>query len=96
MKDTNIKTIGDIITEFVAQNHRTETLKDNQALAVWHEICGEFIHSHCTKVYVKRGIIYIFLDNSALKNELVMRKSSIINKINQRLTIPVIKDVIIK
>lgn len=65
------------------------------ALDKWEEIVGETLSEHTRPAYVKDGVLYIYVDSSVWVQELSLFKNKLIEKINDRMSIPnIIKDIV--
>lgn len=65
------------------------------AMDKWEEIVGEILSEHTRPAYVKDGVLYIYVDSSVWVQELSLFKNKLIEKINDRISIPnIIKDIV--
>lgn len=65
------------------------------AMDKWEEIVGETLSEHTRPAYVKDGVLYIYVDSSVWVQELSLFKNKLIEKINDRISIPnIIKDIV--
>ncbi|MBT8229654.1 MAG: DUF721 domain-containing protein, partial [Bacteroidia bacterium] len=64
--------------------------------AVWRQTFGDLISRYTTSVKLHKGILTVYINSSALKQELHMNKSTIIEKMNQNMKYKKIKDLVIR
>ena len=69
-------------------------VKEYVAMSKWHIIVGEKIAKEARPVGVRDGKLFLQVDNASWRNELIFMKREIIDKINQSLGSPVIKDIV--
>ncbi|MDB5228952.1 MAG: RNA-binding protein [Bacteroidota bacterium] len=62
----------------------------------WHELMGSYITNHTTRIYYKSGKLFVYLESSALKQELFMARAKIIANLNERLQENLIQELIIR
>ena len=62
----------------------------------WHTLMGSYITKHTSKIFYKQGKIFVYLESSALKQELFMAKTKIITKLNEHLGEQLVQDIIIR
>lgn len=88
--------IGDVIREFLAQHRKQQLFLEQRAVEIWPEVVGKLISRNTHKVSVAKGVLTVFVKNSTLRFELNGRKSEIIEKLNERLGTPTIKELNIR
>ena len=90
------KPVGNFIQHFFAKNGKISLFLEQQAVDLWAETVGEFIAKHTQKVTAKQGVLYVTINNAALRFEVLGSRSQIVAKINEALGGEVIKGIIIK
>ncbi len=85
MKKSNELNLGDAIREFLQRNNLDEKLLETEIYARWEELAGHTINLKTKKVSLKQGVLTVYLTSSVLRNELSMRKTDLLGRINQRL-----------
>ncbi len=63
-------------------------------VAYWEKIMGLPISSRTTQIYIQDKKLFVQLDSSPLRNELLMAKSKIVTLINKEVGEDIIEDVI--
>ena len=90
----NIKDVlGDLFT-----NNRSLSKSYNQYSVeqVWRNSMGELISQYTTSVRFSKGIITVYISSASLKQELVMHKSQLLDRLNQLLPYNKATDIIIR
>lgn len=59
----------------------------------WEQIAGPMINSKTTQLFVKKKTLFIGIDSAPLKNELNIRKQSLIRRINEYVGSEAVTDV---
>ncbi len=67
---------------------------ETAVVAFWPELMGMAVANRTTQVYVFQKKLFIRLESSVIKNELLMVKTGIIQKINERAGTEVITDIV--
>lgn len=70
-----------------------EKLDEKKLIGSWNNIMGKMISKHTTDIYIKNKQLNVHLDSAALKNELLLSKSKIIQLLNESAGKEVITDV---
>lgn len=67
-----------------------------EIIEAWEEVTGEFIKKLTKKIYVENKVLYVHVNSPALKSELMMLRTSICDKINNKLGEKTINGIYIK
>ena len=82
--------IGKLLNVYKLKGKFDET----SVVSLWPELMGIAIANRTTRIYVSQGKLFIRIESSVIKNELLMVKSGIIQKINERAGSEVITDMV--
>jgi hypothetical protein len=82
---TKEKNIKDVLKDFLSYYHIDANLDEEDIIAAWKEVTGELIHKLTTKIYVQNNCLYVKVNSPALKQELLMVRTSIFEKIIEKL-----------
>lgn len=96
MRDGNGKPIGKAVEEYFRALGMTDKLYETKVLSRWEELMGKAIATRTTNVYIKEKTLYIELNSSVMRDELLQHKSVIINKVNGSAQKVLIEDVFFK
>ena len=67
---------------------------ETSVVAFWPELMGKAIANRTTQIYVSQKKLFIRLESAVIKNELLMVRAGIIQKINERAGTEVITDIV--
>ncbi len=86
--------VGDAIEEFL-HTHRLKTkFNETYVVSAWEKIMGKAISSRTLKIYVFEKKLFLQVDSSPLRNELLIGKSKIIRLVNEDVGSQTIEDVV--
>ena len=95
MKDNRDQSLREVIEELI-KAYRWEGKLDVVKLRnSWANIVGTIIANHTTKLEVRNKTLYIKLDSSVIRNELMMARTKIIEAINKEMGSNMIKDIVL-
>ena len=84
MKRTDPIAIGDLISAMIDSSERLKTgFAENKALQEWKRVAGR-IADETKDVYLRDGILWVVCSLAAVRNEIMMRRSSLVAEINNR------------
>ena len=91
-KRGDLKNISKIIEDVFSQKHFRIGIDNIKVQDAWVKTMGKNIQKYTYKVYYQKGILYVKLKSSVLKEELTFEKVKIIKLINNELGKEYIKD----
>ncbi len=96
MKRTDAKSIAEIIGDFMQQEDIETAVLEHKALQLWGNVVGPGVNRMTTERYVDDGVITVKISSAALRNDLMLTRSSIIEQLNNLVGKPVIKEIIFR
>lgn len=82
--------IGKLLNVYKLKGKFDET----SVVALWPDLMGRAIANRTTQIYVSQKKLFLRIESSVIKNELLMVKTGIIQKINERAGLEVITDIV--
>ncbi len=96
MKDHNQKTIKQAINDAFNSVNIKQKIAETRLVSTWETVMGKTIAKHTRKLYLSKGVLFIYLDNPALKNELMYSRARILELVNESAGEELVKEVVIK
>jgi len=94
-KRGEIKNISKVLEDVISQKHFKVGIDNLRVQEAWVKTMGENIQKYTYSVKFKRGILYIKLKSSVLKEELIFEKNKVIKLINTELGKEYVKDLVL-
>jgi len=94
MRKPNDVTLKDAIGKMLDVYHLRRKFDETSILAVWPEIMGTAIANRTTQIYIRDKKLFIRIESSVIKNELVMVRQGIIQKLNEHAGSEVITEMV--
>jgi len=94
MRRSNTQNIGDIVSLLLKELNIDQKLKEVRLMNSWNETLGINIANATTKMFIKNRILFVYLKSPVVRKELMMLKSGIISKLNDKAGESVIDDII--
>ncbi len=69
-------------------------MQELQILSVWNDCVGSSIANFSTPIEIRKNKLFVSVENSAWRYELSLKKSEIIEKLNQNLKKKIIRDIV--
>jgi predicted nucleic acid-binding Zn ribbon protein len=96
MRRSNTQSLGDVLKEFIEQNHMDRKLKEIDVVQGWEDLLGKTIAHHTKNIYISNRILYVDISSSVVKNELFIMREEICRRINENAGQQIITKIIFK
>ena len=96
MRRSKTISLAEAIKDYVKEMNMEGKLNEIGLINSWEEIVGKAISSRTSKIYIRDHVLYINLNSSVVRNELLMLRQELIEKLNQKAGTEVIRDIVLK
>lgn len=96
MRRSKTVSLADAIGDYIKEMNLGDKLGEASVLNSWEEIVGKAISSRTSKIYIKDHVLFVHLSSSVVRNELLMLRQALREKINGRIGKDVIKDIVLR
>jgi predicted nucleic acid-binding Zn ribbon protein len=96
MRRNNTQNISEVVSALLKEMNIDHKLKEVRVINSWEEVMGTKIARSTTKLFVKNRVLFVYLQSSVIRNELMMLKTGIIKALNDRAGEAVIDDIVMR
>jgi predicted nucleic acid-binding Zn ribbon protein len=96
MRRSKTISLAEALKDYVKEMKLEGKLNEVGLISSWEEVVGKAISSRTSKVYIKDQVLYVHLSSSVVRNELLMLRQALKEKLNERSGSEVIKDIVLK
>lgn len=96
MKNKNDLTLKEAMSGMINELKLKPGLHETKIKSLWAELMGKTIDTYTSDIVVRKGVLYLTIQSSPLKQELMYSKEKIVNLLNDHLGENYIKEVIIR
>lgn len=89
-------TLNEILKEYRSEMNIDTRLKEVSLIKSWEDIAGRAIARRTLKVYLKDGVLIIYLTSPVVRNELSMVKESLMERLNEQAGEELVKEIILR
>ncbi|RBQ04635.1 DUF721 domain-containing protein [Pedobacter miscanthi] len=94
MRKPNDVTVKDAISKLLDVYRLRRKFDETSILSVWPEIMGTAIANRTKQIYIHDKKLFLRIESSVIKNELIMVRQGIIQKLNEHAGSEVITEMI--
>lgn len=88
-----MKTIRQLVMENLRRNGLETPLLQRRLIDAWPSVAGDDAAHHTTSLAIRRQTLYVSMTASALRFELFMRRSQLVERLNQSVGATIITDI---
>ena len=96
MRRSKTISLAEAMKDYIREMNLEGKLVEINLINSWEEIVGKAISSMTSKVYIKDHILYVHLNSSVVRNELMMLREALKEKLNNRAGSEVIKEIVLR
>jgi predicted nucleic acid-binding Zn ribbon protein len=96
MRRNETRPIGEVIKECLDELNLSRTLKEKRLVSQWGDILGKAVAVRTKHVYIKDRTLFVHMTSSVARNELLMMRQAILEKMNETAGEKLIDSVVIR
>lgn len=96
MRRSKTVSLAEAMEDYIKEMKLGDKLREISILDSWENMVGKAISSRTSRIYIKEGVLYVFLKSSIVRNELMMIREALREKLNQKAGSEVIKEIVLK
>src|SRR5664280_2894972 len=83
MRRSKTISLAEAVNDYIKEMNLGGKLSEIAVINSWEEIVGKAISSRTTKIFIKDHILYVHLNSSVVRNELLMLREALREKLNK-------------
>jgi predicted nucleic acid-binding Zn ribbon protein len=96
MRRSKTVSLAEAMQDYIREMKLGDKLREVNIIDSWEDTVGKAIASRTSKVYIKDSVMYVNLKSSVVRNELMMIREAIRQKINEKAGGEYIKEIVFK
>jgi len=96
MRRSKTISLAEAMKDYIREMNLEGKLNEVHLIGSWEEVVGKAISSRTGKIYIRDHVLYVHLNSSVVRNELLMLRQELMEKLNERAGAEVIKDIVLR
>jgi predicted nucleic acid-binding Zn ribbon protein len=96
MRRSKTISLAEAVKDYIKEMNLGGKLREVGVINSWEETVGKAISSRTSKIYIKDQVLYVHLNSSVVRNELLMHREALKEKLNEKAGSEVIKDIVLR
>ena len=95
MRRNKTITIGEALADLIREYKLGAGLREASEINIWEGLTGKVIAARTKKIYIRDGILHIYLTSPVVRNELMMLRESLRSQVNSKAGEEVVREIVI-
>lgn len=96
MRRSKTISLAEAMQDYIKEMNLGDKLREISVLDSWETMAGKAISSRTSRIYIKDGVLYVYLKSSIVRNELMMIREILRERLNEKAGSEVIKEIVLK
>ena len=96
MKRGTLKGISEIVRETCRQEVIETPLNEYRLIQSWSKVLGSGVQSYTKELFIKNQVLYVVVTSAVLRQELMMNRRSLVQRLNGEVGAQVITNIIFR
>jgi predicted nucleic acid-binding Zn ribbon protein len=96
MRNNRFSTLKDVLDDMIQEMRIGTKLQEMHIRKYWNREMGIYITKNTKTMYFKDGVLYVYVNSAALKQELFLAREKIGKLLNEKIGSSLIREVVIR
>ena len=96
MRRSKTISLAEALNDYIREMKLEGKLTEIGVINSWEEIVGKAISSHTTRIYFKDRMLYVHLNSSVVRNELLMLRETLRERLNEKAGGEIITEIVLR
>lgn len=88
-----VLSVDEVVSMFLRQNGLETPLLQNRLVDAWDTVAGNAIARYTEEKYIRNQVLFVKITSPALRSDLSMMRSQLVNKLNKYVGARIIVDI---
>lgn len=95
MRRNKTLTLREVLNDLIDEYRIGPKLREASVINLWSEVTGKAISSRTSKIYIRDGVLHVYLTSSVVKNELMMLREALRQRLNKDAGEEVVREIVL-
>ncbi len=96
MKKTNTESIGNAINAYLRATGLETPLNEHRLINAWPQVVGESVARYTMELNIYNQTLFVKVSSAIVRNELMMRRTEITSRLNEKAGAQVITGIVLR
>ena len=96
MRSSRTISLAEAMKDYIRKMNIEDKLLEVNLIGSWEAMVGKAIASRTSKVYIKDHVLYIRLNSSVARNELMMLREALRERLNEKAGKEIVREIVLR
>lgn len=96
MRKTRTEGIGGLIQQYLRENGLETPLNEYRLVQAWDTVLGPAISKYTSDLKIFNQVLFVQVSSAAVRNELMMRRTELVTRLNRQVGAQVITQIVLR
>lgn len=96
MKKTESEKVGGVIMQYLRDMGLETPLNEHRLIQAWDTVLGPAVSRYTKEIRIYNQVLFVTISSAALRNELMMRRTELVARLNAQAGAQVITQIVLK
>ena len=96
MRRTDSEQVGGVILQYLREFGLETPLNEHRLLQAWDKVLGPAVSRYTKEVRIYNQVLFVTITSAALRNELMMRRTELVSRLNAEAGAQVITQIVLR
>ena len=96
MKKTDSEKVGGVILQYLREYGLETPLNEHRLIQAWDKVLGTAVSRYTKELRIYNQVLFVTVSSAALRNELMMRRTELVARLNAEAGAQVITQIVLR
>lgn len=96
MKKTDSEPVGGVILQYLREYGLETPLNEHRLIQAWDKVLGPAVSRYTKELRIYNQVLFVTITSAALRNELMLRRTELVTRLNVEAGAQVITQIVLK
>ncbi|MBP5690875.1 MAG: DUF721 domain-containing protein [Bacteroidaceae bacterium] len=96
MRRTDSEQVGGVILQYLREFGLETPLNEHRLLQAWDKVLGPAVSRYTKELRIYNQVLFVTITSAALRNELMMRRTELVSRLNAEAGAQVITQIVLR
>ena len=96
MKKTESENVGGVILQYLREYGLETPLNEHRLIQAWGTLLGPAVSKYTKDLKIYNQVLFVTISSAALRNELMMRRTELVSRLNAPVGAQVITQIVLR
>jgi len=96
MRKTDSEKVGGVIMQYLREMGLETPLNEHRVIQAWDRVMGPAVSRYTKEISIYNQVLFVTITSAALRNELMMRRSELVVRLNAEAGAQVITQIVLR